>query len=76
MQRLFTACPGATGTSGTSTTAINHRSLDFSFRECLFSIFEVQGRDSRQGPDPLGKPQPDLGALHAGDCGIHVLPRQ
>ena len=42
----------------------------------VFHLFWVQGRDSRQGPDPLGKTRPDLGALHAGDCGIYVLPGQ
>ena len=39
----------------------------------VFRPFGEQSRDSRQGPDPLGKPRPDLGALHAGDCGIYVL---
>ena len=33
----------------------------------VFHLFGVQSRDTRQGPDPLGKPRPDLGALHAGD---------
>ena len=40
---------------------------------CLFACHEC---DIRQVPDPLGKLRPDLGALHVGDCGIHVLPRQ
>ena len=39
----------------------------------VFHLFGVQSPDSRQDPDPLGKPRPDLGALHAGDCGICVL---
>ena len=42
----------------------------------VFRLCGEQSRDSRQGPDPLGKPRPDLGALHAGDCGIYVLPGQ
>ena len=39
----------------------------------VFHLFGVQSRDSRQGLDPL---RPDLGAIHAGGCGIHVLPGQ
>ena len=56
--------------------AINNRSLEFRFRECLFffHLFGVQSPDSRHCPDPLGKPRPDLGALHAGDCGIYAAP--
>ena len=36
----------------------------------VFHLLGVQSRDSCQGPDPLGKPRPDLGALHAGDGGV------
>ena len=53
--------------------AINNRSLDFML---VFHLFGVQSRDSRQGGDPLGKTRPDLGALHADDCGTFVLPAQ
>ena len=42
----------------------------------LLHLFGVQRRDSRLGPDPLGKPRPHLGALHAGDRGVFVLPGQ
>ena len=37
----------------------------------VFHFFEVQSRDRARIHH--GKPQPDLGALHAGDCGICVL---
>ena len=57
--------------------ATNNRSLVFPLPGMLvFHLFGVQSRDSRWGPDPFGKPRPDLGARHAGDCGIYVLPGQ
>ena len=61
---------------GNVAAATNNHSLDFPFREGFLHLFGVQSRDSRQGPDPLGKPRPHLGALHAGDRGVHVLPGQ
>ena len=45
-------------------------------RMLLFHLLGVQSRDGRQGPDPLGKPRLDRGALHAGDGGIDLLPGQ
>ena len=43
------------------------RAAYFSFRECLFVISSgYRVTTAHQGPDPLGKPRPDLGALRAG----------
>ena len=65
-------CSSATGTSGTSQPPSR---TSPSWNACFSSLRSTESRQ-RQGPDPLGKPQPDLGTLHAGDFGIHVLPRQ
>ena len=37
-------------------------------------LIMVESRNGRQGPDPLGKPPPRFGALHASDGGVNMLP--
>ena len=54
--------------------AINNRSLDVPFQECLF--FTSSGYRVATAARSTRQARPDLGALHAGDCGICVLQGQ